>query len=222
MTDARERRGGLYDYPITPKTPSEFFKTAKIESFEIRKKVAGDTVLNAREVAPDLEWDFALDNITFLSINTFGNPKRHRGQNALVFMVGLELAGISRRMNWDMDSPQLVYISSFFIQETLKERADSLGQNVENAPNRKFISEDARTTLIGKERETLERLREFCHEFTLRIKDFASRFLPSDIRYLRILQALPFADYKLRPRILHYLLDGRIKEAYDVIDAAGL
>jgi len=126
--------------------------------------------------------------------------------------------GLVRQMEWGLDQPQIVYIFGFLMSSSLSQRRDRISKDLENADKRRFVSEEARIHKLSQEKELCEGLDEFLKSFDKALTVFAKKYLPSDAKYMTVLQKLLGASipYHKRASVISFLRNGEIEKAFDL------
>lgn len=211
-------------FRITPKRPNKWLASQRIASSDARKIIAGDMVLNVQELAGgELDLKFILDLIHFRAAHA--NVK---GVNAVALSGAPTVGSVALRMGRDMDSPEIVYMSSYYFYHVLDQRSQYLNSQIEAAKQgtRKFEPEERKQMQLDKEEQEAEKVAEFKDKLQASLTQFAEQKGLSDPKYLEILRRLTFmlnSDSQIqRTKIIDLLRTGDVAGAYEVLQKVNI
>lgn len=213
MTNQKERQTPSREFTITRKTTwavltRDYSGGGKND---IWGKVAKDILANAEELEEGLDWEEIQKGLfaNLLITNSLG-------KSAIAHTIARPVAIIAVNMGWNMDSPEIVYISGFYFYQRFKSRADSLEKQHENLTERKFLTDEDRQKTSVQERLEAERAKADSQKLKNALDEYADQSLPQDPAYLSVIQSLLYlhgsiSDRRERVRILKDVL-GLLKD----------
>lgn len=211
-------RKHILDLP--PRLRNEALHGTITERSAINRHVARDIINNVTELTgfdPDTYGQSAQKYLHIVSHKKYADLP-----HALAHTVADTFGKVAAKMGWDMDAPEVVYMSGFTVLTCLEERNAKLAADISNAKNRLFVNEASRTTQVNKERAEVESMEAPIQILTDSLATYATE-QPSltDPDYLRVLQLLAHPGVR---NIHDYTYDSAIRkfEAGDIGDALRL
>lgn len=196
----------MREFHISPKAPRDWLMSQRNWSkFQTRVRVADDIIANARELENGVDWHEILSTHTI----AIAVGKRYTGKLAIVHSISSTVGSVAARMEWDMHSPEIVYMSGYHFFWGLGKDIDHLNTRIATAQERSFVSEEAKQATLKREIEDASRLGSFRKRLGESLDAFADQKFPAENRdaYLEILKELIYLPHR---RIYH--------ERYDVFE----
>lgn len=191
MTNPLERK----IFRISPKTTNAWLASYdRIES-NFCLAVADDIIANARELEGGINWSEILANQTFV---TSHGRSRYSGKSAIARSVAVTVGTVALQMGWNMDTPEVVYMSGYHFFWELGKTVGYLTKRIQAAEERIFITEEAKQTTIKRETDYANQLNSFREKLGQSLDVFAHQNLPPenlDI-YLEILGEITYPLHK--------------------------
>lgn len=200
-------------FEITSKTSWDFLRENYVGpgKNKVWGIVAEDIAKNAKELEQDIDWENTLKH---LSVDLY--ITRSPNINAIAHTIAKPVANIAVNMGWNMDSPEIVYISGFYFYQLFKNRTDYLEEQQKNLNKRKFLTDEDRQRTLAKEQSEAGEARENAQKLKNALDEYADQSLPQDPAYLNIIQSLLYLhdsipDREKRGKILKNVL-GLLKD----------
>jgi hypothetical protein len=227
--------GGGLDQPnpqssfsISSKADIKWLQKQDLRTIEASGSVARMIWQNAQEVV-GAETLAAVENHIVASVR----GRRTTGVTGIRDSIAETVAAVARSMGWNMDSPQVVYMSTHHVSWSVNQDYQTLQQNVERARSgeRRFISQEARDTMIAREQSEAERLLPYRDAINYGLARYVSEQqatgqFPQGEQYLDVLRFLIYqrsATQAVKKRVISFLQQGKIAEAYQaVLDSGGV
>lgn len=189
--------------------------------YNVRNKLSSDIIDNARDLIPNVDWGFILDHVH----TTRDNEARITGRAAVGKILVPTIGSIAKKLQWDMDRPEVVYMSGLFFEWVVYKGTEDLNGYIQaaSAGEKKFISDEQKRDTIKNKTAEAARLGEFAKTIKERLDLFFELNWPEASSYGVILRELLFSG--LTPDLSQYTLDkvlklvaqGKIDEAYNLV-----
>lgn len=219
--DLPDRKSELKQkFGISDKLPHAWIADQSVvASNEYSGRLTTDIFNNAKELEPGVDW-----------VEVTGTAKWSKSKGAL--MKGLPaiearvsrlVGSVAREMGWDMDSPEIVYMSTYAFVRPLRKRIIELNENIKavETGQRKFPSLEIGEQRVAAETTEAIRLEEYNNRLTEKVELFADEAWPGDEYYRKTLQALLRTGHtstiNQRKKALTQLKDGKPEESYKIL-----
>ncbi len=209
---------------ISEKTPNTWLKEHKKEwaTMDLRNKLADDIITNARELTSEVSWGEILDGISWVS-----SGQNYKGRSAIATSVATVIGTVAKEMGWNMDSPQVVFMSGSVFVNFLGRRLAHLGELVKGLEAGKgdFPTEELRQERLQERTAENARLGVFSHRITEALESYMGANLPevTNPQYQEILSMLPFTGHQsmtlIRDRALTAFKKGRLEQAISELNS---
>lgn len=200
------------EFHITEKTPHSWLASQRsLLYYDVRKRIAEDMVANARELTNDVNWTVVLDNVESRSKST-----RYTGWRAISESVAYSVGTVAVRMEWDMHSPPVVYMSGYHPAWALGAKLDYLNQWLldTEAYKRIFVDEGAKAAAVKKVNEEIGMLGIFRSRIRGVLTQYAQQNLSGGEEHLEVLQALVYFPSQRIGRARFAVFDALKREDY--------
>lgn len=146
-----------------------------------------------------------------------------KGEKALARSVSPKFHSLANNLGWDLKSPEMVYISGFYLFSLLRSRLGEINQRREEISGGQitFLTNEQREEEIQKAKEELALLAPLVTKMAEGLEIYAQNF-SGDPRYLEILQILPQVPIKtlLNKCVFGQLKNRQIEKAYNCLCSA--
>lgn len=181
--------------------PQRTFNISKKTPYEVLvnghgyfgQRVTEDIIRNVMELVPEIDWAMVLPHIGYMN-----ETRMTRGKSAIARGIAIPIASIAAHMEWNMDSPEIVYMSGFCLLKLLGQRLEELQKRLENASERMFTTEGLKEKALERERSEVSNLGPPRKKLRESLGEFSEQYLPSNPTYLRILEVLPYLGTSMR------------------------
>jgi len=206
-------------FAISSKTPHQWLASESSKGVTFRNRVAGDIILNARELEPRIDWQEVV-NCAYAVVM---GRERHIGKTGIADSITESMGTVAANMGWNMDAPKVVYMSGYHFLWILGDKLDSLNKRLQSAAEITFLTEEAKEETLKKEKQTAGRLGIFHQRLGESLSVYARMNLPEEKfeSYLEVLRSLSYLSrLKMsneRSKILKLVKAGSIEEASVII-----
>ncbi len=197
---------------ITEKTLHEWLVAQNWSSDSTpRRKVAEDMKQNAEELTSEVDWYEVWSHVT-----AEVQKRTVNAVTALAFSVAPTVGRVASALEWDMHSPNVVYMSGYHAVWALGKDIDELNVRAADS-NRKFESVAQREEALQREKKTASRLAGFRERISNELTRFSKQNGIDEERQELLRGLLYMGQQKVPPttqkRILGYVKDGDIAKA---------
>ncbi len=209
---------------ISDKTPNTWLKEHQKEwaTNDVRDKLTDDIITNARELTSEVDWGEILKNTTWVAKE--GN---YIGRPAVAISVARVIGTVAREMGWNMDSPQVVYMSGSVFVNFLGRRLAYLGDSIKAIEEGKvnFPTEEITQGKLAERKTENARLGTFSHRLTEAMESYIENNQPeaTDPKYREILHRLPFTGHQsmlqARNKALIAFKNGKLEQAVSELNS---
>lgn len=211
-------------FQISGKTSNTWLNEHRREltTWDFRHKLADDIIANARELTSEVAWGEILDNVIWITSN-----RNNKGRAAIATSVATAVGSVAREMGWNMDSPQVVYMSGLVFVNFLGRRLAHLGELVKGLEEGKgdFPNEEIKEERLKERKAECARLGTFSHRITGALESYAGDNLPeaTDPQYREILDRLLFIGHTsmalIKDRALTAFKRGNFEQAVSELNS---
>lgn len=182
------------EFHITEKTPHNWLASqTSFLYYDVRRRIALDMVANARELTDAVNWGVILDNVESRAKGTRGT--RYTGWRAIAESVAITVGVVAARMEWDMHSPQIVYMSGYHPAWVLGKKIDRLNQFLADVEEgtKVFVGEKEKAATVQTVHGEIGMLGTFKSRIGEALTQYAQQNLSGGEKHLEVLQALIYS-----------------------------
>lgn len=211
------------EFLISAKASHEIFSSGWFHKYDVRTTLTSDIIQNMRELTHGVDIEELLGYIRLparLEFTLTGSPYvSHRGERTIRKFYAFTIGSIASQMVWDMDTPEIVYLSGYLLYDALNSNIESLRKRLGNTEIL-YSSEEKKRILMEKKEAELERIIPAKEFLETQLEEFVAQHGLLDNRYLEILRGLLRLSGKstlrgnIRKRIYDALKNKDIDTAY--------
>lgn len=206
-------------FDISPKSSNAWLVEQKTRvTYDYAAQLGNDILANAMELEPGVPWGEILNSIIWIDTG-----KRYQGKSAIQRASATTIGSVARTMGWNMDSPEVVYMSIHAIILPLSVKIAALNQDLSDieAGRNKFETEEAKVRRVEEVMQRVRKLGVFDGKLRESAEAYADQFLPQDPVNRKVLRRILMTGHdsttKQRLRALTQMQHGNWTAAEDVL-----
>lgn len=207
---------------ITPKHSNAWLRGQEYRDIRVRREIAEDMLANAREVEGGVDWFYVYD-----SIRTETQEKFVTGPEALAESRARAVGLLARDLGLNLDAPEVVYLSTYFILWSLKNRLANLHTRIDEIEKGvRIVETSEKEQKIKEVNAEAGRAGAFHKRISESLTAYTDQHLSGKEKYLSVLRTLMFlhrksTEYDRRPGIIKRLKNGDVDKAYEILVQGG-
>lgn len=173
----------------------EWLQTHDLSKFPIRKLLGTQVIRNAQGLILESDWDSIKNAVSSQPLSSGEiTGQTYKGEVAIGGAFAEKIGATAKALGWDMDSPQVVYMSTSAVLSLVEVRLNTLSGNIERILGKtiRYSSPEETTRQLESKTEERNQLQASSKRIKSSLQEYAEKTMPEeskDPKYLEVLQA---------------------------------
>lgn len=186
--------------------------------------IADSIISHAKLLVPSAPWNLLLSETVFSWTKTADANHLISGRGIVVKEIARTIHSVQNQTGWTLGSPQLVYMSGYYLLGISSAKLQNSSQRVEEIRSgiRSFPDEERKNKAIEETQDTIRLITDFNENMQQALEQFCADHFPGSRQgkeYGEILQSLltPTGkdNFDRKKKIIAFLAEGNVDSAYE-------